>query len=292
MPLGQFLSRTARKLRSRSDVRQGVDFFGLEDIRPIGNMRGSLVTNKAGRAVLRARYQGQGVKLYEAFSADHARFIAAVSSALPDIFPAVLELRGAWVVAEWVEGAPLTGDIESQQAQTLRCIHALPLDDLPPAGFCYLRDFIVPRYQRAAALEGTPCSLDDCLAAVARATDAQVVMHPDVSPDNLLRTPDGRVMCIDNELLCVGRMPLLDLCNALRPHSLDGRSTLAGYWFADQPADPMALQRLAQAWIMREAGAAFIGGDMQRCQSLLASRTSDAARHLPFEYSGSGQSDE
>jgi|GEM_PF-6794084 len=167
----------------------------------------------------------------------------------------------------------------------------MSLDDLPPAGFCYLRDYIVPRYQRAAVLAGSPDSLDDCLAAAEGATDAHLVMHPDVSPDNLLRTPDGRVMCIDNELLCVGRMPLLDLCNALRPHSLDGRSTLARNWFADQPADPIALERLAQAWIMREAGAAFIGGDMQRCQSLLASKTSDAARHLPFEYSGIGPSD-
>lgn len=288
MPFGTFISRSARKLCSRSDARQGVDFFELEDIRPIGNMRGNLITNKAGRAVLRARLQGQDVKLYEAFSAEHALFIAAVSAALPDLFPAVLELRGAWVIAEWVEGAPLKDDVEAQQEQTLRRIHALPLDDLPPAGFCYLRDFIVPRYQRAAALAGTPCSL----AATESATDAQVVMHPDVSPDNLLRTPDGRVMCIDNELLCVGRMPLLDLCNALRPQSLEGRITLAGNWFADQPADPMALERLAQAWIMREAGAAFIGGDMQRCQSLLASRTSDAARHLPFEYSGSGLSHE
>ncbi|WFE74186.1 phosphotransferase [Roseinatronobacter sp. S2] len=292
MPLGRFLSRTARKLRSRSDVQQSVDFAGLQDIRPIGNMRGSLITNKAGRAVLRARYQGQDVKLYEAYSADHARFIAAVSSALPDMFPPVLELRGAWVMAEWVEGSPLTRDIEAQQAQTLRRIHALKLDDLPPAGFCYLRDFIVPRHLRAAALAGEQCSLDDCLAAAESATGAQVVMHPDVSPDNLLHTPDGKVMCIDNELLCMGRMPLLDLCNALRPHAADGRNTLARVWFDGTSPTPQAVEHLAQAWMMREAGAAFIGGDMQRCQSLLASRASGAAQHLPFEYSGSCRSHE
>lgn len=290
MSLGRFFSRTARKLRTSAEVRKGVDFFGLDDIRPIGNMRGNLITNKAGRAVLRARRKGQDVKLYEAFSADHARFIAAISSALPDIFPAVLALRDAWVISEWVEGTPLKGDVEAQQELTLRRIHTLPLGALPPAGFCYLRDFIVPRYQRASALSGYLYSLDSCLGATESALDANVVMHPDVSPDNLLRRPDGGVVCVDNELLCIGRMPLLDLCNALRPLPHDNRNILAENWFNGVPPSPEALERLAQAWVMREAGSAFIGGDMQRCQSLLASRTVDAARHLPFEYSRIGVS--
>ncbi|MCC5960515.1 MAG: phosphotransferase [Rhodobacteraceae bacterium] len=292
MPLRWFLSHTARKLRGRSDTRQSVDFFGLDDIRPIGNMRGNLITNKAGRAVLRARYKAQDVKLYEAYSEDQARFIAAVSSALPDIFPAVLEVRGAWVIAEWVEGTLLTADIEAQQELTLRRIHALALGELPPAGFCYLRDFIVPRYQRAAALSGDLYRLDNCLAAAESTSDAHVVMHPDVSPDNLLRRSDGRIVCIDNELLCIGSMPLLDLCNALRPLSVDGRNILAGKWFDGTPPRPEVLDRLAQAWIMREAGSAFIGGDMQNCQSLMASRTIAPARHLPFDCSRIGLSHE
>lgn len=288
----RFLSLTKRKRSSQNDFLEAGDFFGLEDIRPIGNLRGDLITNKAGRGVLRARYQGQDVKVYEAFSAEQALFIAAVSSSLPDMFPSVLELRGAWVIAEWVEGAPLKGDIEAQQEHVLRRIHALPLSDLPPAGFCYLRDFILPRYQRAAALAGDPSSLDDCLSAVESDNDPTIIMHPDVSPDNLLCMPDGRVVCIDNELLCTGRMPLLDLCNALRPLSLVGRKRLAQNWFANVMPTREVVDRLAQAWIMREAGAGFIRGDMKLCQSLCIARRENAARCLPFEYCDSNRSHE
>lgn len=129
-------------------------------------MRGNLITNKSGRAVLRARYNGQDVKLYEAFSADHAQYINAVTFALPDLFPAVLEIRDTWVIVEWVEGTPLAADVEFHQLQALRRIHALRLEDLPPAGFCYLRDFIAPRYQRAATLSGFLASKEDCIEAV------------------------------------------------------------------------------------------------------------------------------
>lgn len=270
--------------RRRADSRKSADFFGLQDARPIVNLRGNLITNKAGRAVLRARYKGQEVKIYEAFSVEHARFIAAVSSALPDMFPSVLELRGAWVIVEWVQGVRLQGDAEAHQEHILRQIHAVPLAHLPPAGFCYLRDFILPRYKRAAALAGDPGDIDDCVSAVVSENDAEIIMHPDVTPDNLVRVPDGRVMCIDNELLCTGRMPLLDLCNALRPISLTSRKRLYQNWFANVMLTQEAVDRLAQAWIMREAGAAFIRGDMKRCQSLCTARAGNAIRYLPFEY--------
>lgn len=283
MSLGRYLSRTTRKLRHRADFQKRVEMFGLKDIRPIGNMRGNLITNKAGRAVLRARKRGRTVKLYEAFSAKHAQFIAAVSASLPDLFPAVLELRGAWIVAEWVEGEPLTsGDIVEQQAHALRRIHALPLDGLPPTDFCYLRNFIFPRFQRVSALSGELCDLDDCLTRAESETEARVVMHPDVSPDNLIRTAGGGIVCIDNELLCVGRMPILDLCNAMRPNPKGLRKMFAQHWFGTQRIEPLMLEQLAQAWIMREVGAAFIGGDMLRCKALLAAQASEAERHLPF----------
>ena len=137
-------SRAIRRRRP-TGIHPEQNFFDLSDIHPVGNTRGGLITNTAGRAVLRARHGRRDVKFYEAHSPQHARFIAAVSAALPDLFPTVLELRGAWVMAEWIEGRPPESAIQERQAEALRRIHALPPEDLPAAGFCYLRDFLLPR---------------------------------------------------------------------------------------------------------------------------------------------------
>lgn len=283
MIFGQFLSRV-RKSASRSDERRHVNFFDLREVRPIGNTRGNSITNKAGRAVLSARYQGQVVKLYEAFSEEHANFISAVSAALPDLFPAVLEVRGAWVMTEWVEGQPLSEDVEAHQAKVLRRIHSLALNDLPPVGFCYLNDFIIPRCMRAAKLAGTPETLNEYATEIEFATDARTLMHPDVSPNNLLQTADGRLVCIDNELLSVGRMPLLDLCNAMRPLPQVGREKLAGIWFGDSAPLPNVVDRLALAWVMREAGAALRRGDFLECNDLLEARGTKRLALLPIYF--------
>lgn len=73
-------------------------FSDLQDLHLIGNSRGQLINNKAGRAVFRGSYHGAQIKLYEAFSPEHARFIATLSSAMPEVFPSIIELRGAWVM--------------------------------------------------------------------------------------------------------------------------------------------------------------------------------------------------
>ncbi len=276
------MSRLVHRLRGNADAPRSPNFFDLSDLHPIGNMRGGLITNKAGRAVLRARHRGRDVKLYEAHSPQHARFIAAVSAALPDLFPEVLELRGAWVMAEWIEGRPPEGAIQERQAEALRRIHALPPEDLPPAGFCYLRDFLLPRYLRAAALAGEASTLDAIAAQTESAGDARIVMHPDLSPDNLLRAADGRLVCIDNELLCTGRLPLLDLCNAMRPLGQDQRNRLAATWFEGAPPAQDQIERTAKAWMMREAGSAFITGRMSNCAKMISASKGELVAKLPF----------
>jgi hypothetical protein len=272
----RFLGRFGAKLPA------GSDFSTLQDIYPIGNKRGGLIINKAGRGVLRARWAGQDVKLYEAASPQHARFISAVSSKVPDLFPKVIQLRESWVMAEWVQGKPLTHAKEERQAEVLRRIHALPLDGLPPPGFCYLRDFIIPRYMRAAALGGQEADFDDIIAQVECSSDKRVLMHPDVSFDNLLQMEDGRVVCVDNELLCTGHVPLLDLCNAMRPLSQEQRETLAELWFLDSVPSSKLIKRTAKAWIVREAGSAFISGQMPRCSELLGAMNKEPEEYLPF----------
>lgn len=278
------MRRLARKLGQKFMVRQpeGVVFADLEDIHPIGNKRSGLITNKAGRVVLRARHKGRVVKLYEAFSAEHAHFIAAVSAVLPHLFPRVLQLRGNWVMAEWVEGQPLTDALEEYQANMLRCIHALPLDDLPSSGFCYWHDFLVPRFLRAATLVNCTKIANRLLQEINISDESRIIMHPDLSPANLQRTADGRIISIDNELLCIGTMPVLDLCNAMRSLPQEQRDHLAEIWFAKTPVTQQIISRTAKAWIVREVGSAFVSGQMQRCHTLFKTMEGNHLAWLPF----------
>lgn len=66
--------------------------------------------SKPGNIILTGKLEDQRVKIYEVFSPVQASFIQRVS-ARPDMrpyFPRVLYGSGRHIVAEWVEGKPLT----------------------------------------------------------------------------------------------------------------------------------------------------------------------------------------
>lgn len=284
MALARILARAKRKISRHFDIRHGLTAFGFDNLLPVGNAQGSLIINKAGRVVLRARHNGRAVKLYEAFSAEHAQFIAAVSEKLPDLFPQILETRGPWVMAEWVEGQRLTGDTGRHQIQVLRRIHSLNVDDLPPAGFCYIRDFILPRFNRAASLASQEDTTMLADLSINLTIEPNSVLHPDISPNNLLRTKEGHIKCIDNELLCVGSTRLLDLCNAVRPLPDQQRHDVAYKWLSVTSATSQMITHTAKLWILREAGAAFTRGDFDLCDSMFVDIKSQAERWLPFSF--------
>ncbi len=284
MALERILAKAKRKISRHFEVRQGHTAFGFDNIYPIGNAQGSLILNKAGRVVLRARHNGQVVKLYEAFSAEHALFITAVSERMPDLFPKVLGTRGAWVMTEWVEGQRLTGETGQHQIQVLRRIHSLVVDDLPPAGFCYIKDFILPRFKRVASLAGIADTFTQSEFWGKPSLEKKIVVHPDISPNNLLRTADGQIKCIDNELLCTGSTPLLDVCNAVRPLSVTQRSEAVKNWFAGTSATSQMINNTAKLWILREVGAAFTRGDFELCNNMVKDINSHPEHWLPFSF--------
>ena len=278
-----FLVQVIRKL-PKLWQKQSMAFADLQDLRLIGNARGQLINNKAGRAVFRAKYGGAEIKLYEAYSTEHARFISALSTALPDVFPAVIELRGAWVMAEWVVGEPLPASAHAEQLDILQRIHALPTDNLPTPGFCYWQDFLLPRFKRAATLSDRYPQIMQAVEKLKPAGLKQQLIHPDLSPANLLKTADGRIVSIDNELLSLGRWPLLDLCNAMRPLPQNQRELMAANWIYSNKTDVQMFEHTALAWLVREAGAAFVAGQLQRCQVLLDGIEYTPLPYLPFSY--------
>lgn len=282
MGLGQILARAKQRLNRNLNIGHSPSAFGFEDIRPIGNSQGSSIANKAGRIVLRARHKGQTVKIYEAFSPEHAQFILAVSAKLPDLFPRVLEVRDAWIVTEWIEGQRLAEDIGYHQIKVLRRIHGVAVEGLPPAGFCYIKDFILPRCRRAMSLAAPQEKINFRCLEIDNGTTCTTVMHPDISPNNLVRTPEGEIKCIDNELLCFGSAPLLDFCNAVRNMPKDQRDEAAKKWLSVSSTTSQMIENTAKLWILREAGAAFTKGDFTHSSRMIADLERCAERWLPF----------
>ena len=244
----------------------------LTDLRPVSDKRA--LVNKAGRIVLRARRDGQAVKVYEAASPAHAAFIAAASDALPDLFPPVLARHGGWVVAEWADGASCTDPAAA--ALALRRVQAHPVPALPAPGFDYWADFIAPRFLRAATLAGQG-DLGAALVARVAAHDGPLSLsHPDLTPANLLDTAAG-LRSIDNELLSLTRLPGLDALNALRPLKAPAARAFRDAWGPDDtPRDILAC-----GWIARQAGSALVAGDIATLSRLLDMARSDPQAALP-----------
>jgi hypothetical protein len=246
----------------------------LTQLRPVSP--GRALTNKAGRIVLRAQQGRQQLKVYEAANTGHAGFIASASAALPDLFPTIVDLRGAWVLADWVEGEAMHDARAAVVA--LRRIHAHATCDLPSPDFDYWADFIVPRFLRAASLAGQGTQASDMVAHVnaACAGRPRVLSHADLTPDNLVQGPQG-LRSIDNELLGLTALPALDALNAARPlKGRDARAFREGWGKCDTPRDV-----LAQAWIARQTGSAMIAGDWGLVARLLMLATQDPVSALP-----------
>lgn len=261
------LKRTGKGLQS-SLCFGNLDVHGITPVKPVS---GGDATNKAGRLVFKGQSAAGAVKIYEAASGKHASFIDCISAmpSLSGLFPATLSRQGNFLVAEWVIGknegrrAPLPSP--AILADLLARIHKTPGTSVPVSGFDYWHDLIRPRFLRAADFLGKARAGENIVSAVDAAwSRTPVLMHPDVTPINLVQDLQGRWRIIDNELLTVGGLPLLDICNAARSLPAAQRQELFDLYLSKTGTTLYAeeVSVLEAAWLARNAGAAFIGGDV------------------------------
>jgi aminoglycoside phosphotransferase (APT) family kinase protein len=274
--LRRIVTAASRKRQAGAAIVQWQGTMRLSNLRAVKDARGGNATNKAGRIVLRGESGGQPVKVYEAFNEEHAAFIGAVGALDPlrGMFPSILGQSGRFVAAAWLEGKSIRqAGLGSGARSVLRelvelqaTLHSIPADSLPRCGFDYWRDLLRPRFMRAMELIG-----ENQLAAQATATvDAgwdgrrRVLIHPDVTPVNVIRNPHGTLSIIDNELLATGGLPLVDLCNTVRAM---GRSYAAEYatMYLARMSTRLAEDEAAQLeamWFARCVGSDFVAGQI------------------------------
>jgi hypothetical protein len=244
-------------------------------VRPIKPAAGATALNKTGRLVLYGEHAGQAEKIYEAASAEHARFIEAVSAhrRLAGCFPCVRSLHGRFLVVRWAENYATQTPPVPPLAELISRIHATSVSELPPAGFDYWHDLIRPRFVRAAELlsisELTPEPLARIDSAWGRSP--KHLMHPDVTPDNAVRTSDGLWQLIDNELLTVGGLPIIDLCNSAYALGAKAGQELVDTYLAQTgnrlSSDDVSI--LNDFWFARRLGSEFVAGNIAGANLLL-----------------------
>jgi hypothetical protein len=259
------LRRFAREQRPPESMLDWPGGFHLTRLRPVKTRPGH-ITNKGGRIVLRGEHAGEQIKLYEAYTVEHAVFI----SALPGLeviggrFPAVIARHGRCVVTPWVEGTPPPDDVPVYElAKIQAALHAVSASRLPPAGYDFWLDFLRPRFMRAADMVGQP--VDDIAASVdaemGLPVSQRVLVHPDFRPANIVRDRTGKWVSIDNEYCTTSTLPLLDVVHTA--HAFGSRAQ--DYWAAylegrGSTLSATTLVALQGAWLARLMGSAFVGG--------------------------------
>lgn len=248
----------------------------ISTLRTVKNARGGNAANKAGRIVLRGEIGGRSVKVYEAFNEEHARFIEAVCThdTLQNKFPNIYGVSGRFIAADWLEGQPLkqlrsssaTRAIMRELVGLQTALHSVSANALPACGFDYWRDLVRPRFVRAMELmnEAETAAHAAAIVDTAWSTQPRVVMHPDVTPVNVLRRPSGALSIIDNELMTSGGMPLMDLCNTLRAFGR-GHASVYAETYLDHTAVKLTADTLAALeamWFARCAGSDFVAGQV------------------------------
>ncbi|MDL1963287.1 MAG: aminoglycoside phosphotransferase family protein [Deltaproteobacteria bacterium] len=227
--------------------------------------------NKAGRMVLKGRAGRQSVKLYEAAGLAHADFICTVGSKkwFGHFFPDVIGVQGHWIAAEWAKGKRMVADVKTLHwlAEIMVKLHQVPASVLPEAGFDYWHDFVLPRFKRAMAFAGET----DLVMTVRKSVEAvwlcdSVLMHPDLTPANVIHTADKGFCIIDNELLTTGGIPLLDVCNTCKALAPAQAVIYAEAYFRACPEDrrqisPDMAAALEAVWLARIVGSAFVAGN-------------------------------
>lgn len=257
--------------RTGSPAALQIGAASVRNVRPVKAPHGGIALNKAARLVLRGEIGSRRVKIYEAASPGHAAFIARITAAArgPVRLAPIVEVGGRFVVAEWVEGTPLSkggmgpGVIErlAEFQVGLGRIQASA-----PPGFDYWEEIIVPRFLRAAELAGRPGPAERAVAAVRDWRDgaSATVNHPDVSLDNVVVNAAGEHVAIDNELLYRAPGAFMDLLNMVRSLPAESRPAYLRAYAQVAGARPLPPPEVIRAfWLARQAGAAFVGGRIE-----------------------------
>ena len=229
-----------------------VEVTPVSRVRPADAVRGAVRVRLA---------DGRLVKLRRASTEAQARDVAALLEALDEpALPRALFVSGRVLVEPWVEGVPLDGHPELvRHAETLGAllgrVHTARVAGRAPSRTTASTDPVRARFERhvadlAAAGVLLAADADRARALVAATLPALAevgVVHRDLCAENVVVTPAGRAVVVDNESVRVAELDG-DLGRTFARWPMDAAvraAFLAGY---APHRDPAAAQRDERAW--------------------------------------------
>jgi serine/threonine protein kinase len=248
--------------------------MAIHRVRPV--VKGRL-KSKVGRISLRGVWNGKDVKVFECANPEHAKFVAEVTTKEPYrvFFPEVYHVHESFIVSQWVAGHEIKKgwlrekEVYSRQlGELLGLLHEASIEG--SSKFDYVEDFIKPRFEYCCQTLGLIEFQNEVLKSwpvMSQLVDSPSLSHPDLSPANIILTPQGKIKVIDNELLGASSAPWFDLLNLL--YFLGKKPIKESYL---QYAVIAPLSELIQAgynkhlmsmWLMRKMGARFVAGNIE-----------------------------
>jgi hypothetical protein len=175
------------------------------------------------------------------------------------------------VTAEWVEGE-LSRDFSCACRMLVR-IHKSK--DGLSSSFCYVEDFLIPRFVNFASLITTSDLISDTVNIIKdyHSRDYRI-SHPDLIPDNIIVLESGESLIIDNELLCFSRHYIIDLFNLLRNiRGMLDRIEIFNMYMSDVDEKIRFFQKnwkyFQALWVVREVGSFLSKGNVRLAEKFL-----------------------
>jgi hypothetical protein len=201
----------------------------ITDLVPLGGYRRPGIT-KAGRASFSGLLEGKRVKVYSAYSVNHANLRMSLESTDlgRQFFPRLIISDKVYLVEEWIDGLPLKKidrSLFERAAEEIKrflseCRNSKELIHVAAhhaGAFCYFQDYLIKRLEPWCVLDFVRQFILSWQNAYEKVKDKIEVRlsHPDLSESNiLLEKKTGRFVVIDNELLGVGHGWILDRRNS------------------------------------------------------------------------------
>lgn len=276
--LGRLAWRTAGRLSAWSwrllndplPASIEVDGLQVERLQPLGNKRTPGWT-KVGRVSYAGRIGGRKVKVYGLARPEQGALrVALAQTAFGRAhLPRVLACDGRLVVEEWIQGAPVSAP--GERAALLQALQEdgqlTELAVQHADSFDYLDDYLQPRLAAWSFLQEVDRYLACWQAKLGPALERLPVrlVHPDLTPANVLRADTGEAVIVDNELLGAGRGWIIAAHNAGLPAAVAQQSALA-----------------ERCWALRRLGTLFDQGRL-KCALRLAVRETQLLRSVRAE---------
>jgi hypothetical protein len=173
---------------------------------------------------------GRWIKGYQCENSERANMVRLATEVLQRCeipIPTIYAVSGNVVFAEWITGKPLStaafrkslSQVVSYQAR----IHQAPLTEEERKGAGLLHPkWLLDRLRKASQRYIESESLERVAESVANLAPPDLairVMHPDFIRPNMVLTPSGELVVVDNEFLGIGSGFEFDILNASRVHA-------------------------------------------------------------------------